>query len=128
MKFLTALFGVILVIFMIGSGQLSAKQPFDPELIAKELVALVEAKKFEEARQRFNPELKKVLTAQALGQVQAQMEAAGAVKSIETSKMEARDGMEIASIRIERTAAAVVATVAIDEDGQVAGLHYGPAP
>lgn len=129
MRHFPALSAIILVTFMIISGQLSAKdQPIDAAVIAKDLIALVEANKFDEARQRFNPELQKALNSQALSQVQAQMEAAGAAKSITPTKTETRDGMVVVAVRIERTAATVVATVAIDSNGQVAGLHYGPAP
>src|SRR3546814_3084808 len=62
-----------------------------------------------------------------LAAVQAQLAAAGAETGRGEPVVSEQSGMTVLVIRIHREHADIDATIAVDGDGQVAGLHYAPA-
>ncbi|TDK25970.1 DUF3887 domain-containing protein [Luteimonas aestuarii] len=87
----------------------------------------MEAGDFEAASGDFNDNLKAQIDAVQLAGVQLQIESAGAVQSRGEPLVSERDGFTVVVYRIQREHAAIDATVAIDGDGKVAGLHFAPA-
>lgn len=113
---------------MLSMGTVSAQSEHDAAKVSTEVVQEMEARNFDAVRARFNDEMKTALSVESLAQVQTQMETAGAVKSIGEPKL-AEDGpITVAVIRVDRTQASLNATIAVDENGKIAGLHYGAAP
>src|SRR3546814_2995640 len=62
-----------------------------------------------------------------LAAVQAQLAAAGAETGRGEPVVSEQSGMTVVVIRIYREHADIDATIAVDDDGKVAGLHYAPA-
>lgn len=87
----------------------------------------MEAGDFEGASSAFSDELKTHINTTQLAGVQAQIESAGAVQSRGEPLVTERDGHTVVVHRIQREHAALDATVAIDGEGKVAGLHFAPA-
>ena len=87
----------------------------------------MEAGDFEAASADFNDNLKAQIDTVQLAGVQMQIESAGAVQSRGEPLVSERDGYTVVVYRIQREHAALDATVAIDGDGKVGGLHFAPA-
>lgn len=87
----------------------------------------LDAGEFEAATTDFNAQMKAGLGADKLAAVQQQLDSAGAVQSRGEPQVSQRDGFTLVVVRIQRALAALDATVAIDGDGKVAGLHFAPA-
>jgi len=87
----------------------------------------LDAGQFDAATTDFNAQMKGALGADKLATVQQQLESAGAVQSRGEPQVSQRDGFTVVVVRIRRALAAIDATVAIDADGKVAGLHFTPA-
>lgn len=88
----------------------------------------LDAGEFEAAGADFNAQMKDALGPDKLAAVQQQLDSAGAVQSRGEPQVSQRDGITVVVVRIQRALAAIDATVAIDVDGKVAGLHFAPAP
>lgn len=86
----------------------------------------LDAGDFEGATEDFNTQMKASLGAIQLAGVQMQIETAGAVQSRSEPTIAQRDGYTVVVYRIQREHAAIEATIAIDGEGKVAGLHFAP--
>lgn len=87
----------------------------------------MEAGDFDAAASGFNDAMKAQINSTQLAGVQAQLESAGALQSRGEPLVSERDGYTVVVFRIQREHAAIDATVAIDGDGKVGGLHFAPA-
>jgi len=87
----------------------------------------MEAGDFEAASGDFNDALKAQISTTQLAGVQMQIESAGPVQSRGEPRLSERDGYTVVVYRIQREHAALDATIAIDGNGKVAGLHFAPA-
>ena len=87
----------------------------------------LDAGEFEAATTDFNAQMKAALGVDKLAAVRQQLDAAGAVQSRGEPSVSQRDGFTVVGVRIQRALAAIDATIAIDADGKVAGLHFTPA-
>ena len=94
---------------------------------ATALLDRLDAGQFDAATADFNAQMKAALGADRLAAVQQQLDSAGAVQSRGEPQVSQRDGFTVVVVRIQRAQAAIDATVAIDADGKVAGLHFTPA-
>lgn len=104
-----------------------AAQDHTPVTTAAAVLDHMDAGDFEAAVADFNDNLKAQIGSVQLAGVQLQLESAGAVKSRGEPQVSERDGFTVVVYRIEREQMALLATVAIDAAGKVAGLHFGPA-
>jgi dienelactone hydrolase len=106
---------------------MAAMDDADAVAIATRLLDHMEAGEYEAATADFSPQMKAALDAGKLAAVQEQVAAAGAEKSRDAPKVSEQSGMAVVVIRIHREQASVDATIAVDGEGKVAGLHYAPA-
>jgi len=106
----------------------SAQEANDPVATATAVLDRLDAGEYEAATQNFNAQMKAALGVRQLQGVQQQIEAAGALASRGEPRVSQQDGFTVVVVRIQRELAAIDATVAIDGDGKVAGLHFLPAP
>lgn len=104
-----------------------AQQNDDAVATATAVLDKLEAGDYEGATTAFDANMKSKLDAVQLAGVQMQIEAAGAVQSRGEPQVSQRDGFTVVVHRIQREHAAIDATVAIDAEGKVAGLHFAPA-
>lgn len=104
-----------------------AQDAAGPVAVATNLLDRLDAGEYEAAGADFNAQMKSALGPEQLQGVQRQLEAAGAVQSRGEPQVSERDGHAIVVVRIQREMAAIDATVAIDGEGKVAGLHFTPA-
>lgn len=86
----------------------------------------LDAGDFQAATADFNPQMQAALGVPQLQAVQRQLEAAGTVTSREPARITQRDGVTLVVVRIHRQHASLDARVAIDANGQVAGLYFTP--
>lgn len=100
----------------------------DPIATAYRLLDRLESGEYEAATADFSVQMKAALGPDKLQAVQQQIAAAGAVESRDAATVTQQSGMNVVVIRIHRADASVDATVAIDGEGKVAGLHFAPAP
>jgi len=105
----------------------SAQEANDPVATATAVLDRLDAGEYEAATQDFSAQMKAALGVGQLKGVQQQIEAAGAVTSRGEPRISQQDGFTVVVVRIQRRHAAIDATVAIDGDGKVAGLHFLPA-
>lgn len=105
----------------------SAQDAVDPTAAAAAVLDQMEAGDFEAATGDFNDQMKAALSATQLASLQLQIESAGPVQSRGDAQVSSRDGYTVVVHRIQREHAALDATVAIDAEGKVAGLHFAPA-
>ena len=75
----------------------------------------------------FSAQMKDALGPGKLAAVQAQLAAAGEETGRDEAVVSEQSGMTVVVVRIHREHADIDATIAIDGDGKVAGLHYAPA-
>ncbi len=99
----------------------------DPVATATTLLDRLDAGDFEAATADFNAQMQAALDAGKLQAVQSQIDTAGTVKSRDEAKLSSQGGFTVVAIRIHREQASLDATIAIDGDGKVAGLHFAPA-
>jgi len=99
----------------------------DAVATATRLLDHMEAGEYEAASADFSPQMKAALGVDKLEGVQQQLAAAGAQTGRDQPQVSQQSGMTVVVVRIHRALASVDATIAIDGDGKVAGLHYAPA-
>src|SRR3546814_11069809 len=87
----------------------------------------MQAGEYEAATADFTAQMKGGLGVDKLAAVQAQLAAAGAETGRGEPVVSEQSGMTVVVIRIHREHADIDATIAVDGDGKVAGLHYAPA-
>ena len=97
-----------------------------PVATAARLLDHMEAGEYDAATTDFSPQMKAALGVDKLEAVQQQIAATGAQTGRDEPAVSQRSGMTIVVVRIHREQADVDATIAIDADGKVAGLHYAP--
>lgn len=119
--------GLVLCLALASATPALAQQ--DDAAIATAIAMLdqLEAGDFESATIAFDARMKAALGPDKLAGVQQQIEAAGPLVSRDAPRVSQRDGHTVIVFRIQRQHAALDATVAIDGDGKVAGLHFLPA-
>lgn len=94
---------------------------------ATTLLDHMEAGEFDAATGDFNAQMRSALDAGKLREVQAQLEAAGPVASRGEPKVAQQAGHTVVLVRILRQGATIDASIAIDDEGKVAGLYFVPA-
>lgn len=99
----------------------------DAVAIATRLLDHMQAGEYEAASADFSPQMKDALGVDKLAAVQAQLAAAGAETGRDAPVVSEQSGMTVVVIRIHREHADIDATIAVDGEGKVAGLHYAPA-
>src|SRR3546814_5671069 len=87
----------------------------------------MQAGEYEAATADFTAQMKGGLGVDKLAVVQAQLAAAGAETGRGEPVVSEQSGMTVVVIRIHREHADIDATIAVDGDGKVAGLHYAHA-
>lgn len=124
-----AIHGFVLALCLVLTPALpaSAQEANDPVATAIAVLDRLDAGEYEAATRDFNAQMKAALGVEQLKGVQQQIEAAGAVASRSEPRVSQQDGFTVVVVRIQRQLAAIDATVAIDGDGKVAGLHFLPA-
>lgn len=105
----------------------AAQDATGPVATATGLLDRLDAGEYETATVDFNAQMKAALGPEQLQGVQRQLEAMGAVQSRGEPQVSEHDGYTVVVVRIQRAGGAVDATVAIDGEGKVAGLHFAPA-
>lgn len=95
--------------------------------LAKAVLDHMEAGDFEGATSDFNAQMQAGLGPRQLADVQGQIEATGPVLARGEPQVLHHDGFTVVVFRIQREQASLEATVAIDGDGKVGGLHFVPA-
>ncbi|WP_187471032.1 DUF3887 domain-containing protein [Luteimonas viscosa] len=119
--------GLVLCLAVLGSAPVFAQQDDAATATATAVLDRLDAGDFEGATSGFNAQMKAALGPDRLQGVQQKMEAAGPVLSREAPRISQRDGYTVVVVRIRRELAALDATVAIDHEGKIAGLHFVPA-
>lgn len=103
----------------------------DPDAGAVALATAVldrmEAGDFEGASAEFNAQMRAGLDPARLAEVQRQIEQTGPVVERAEPRVLHQDGYTVVVFRIRREQATLDATVAVDGDGMVGGLHFVPA-
>ncbi len=117
----------LLAIVLALSPALAQEGAKDPVVTATALLDHLDAGEFEAATANFNAQMRTALDAGKLQAVQSQINAAGPVKSRDEAKLSSQGGFTVVVIRIHREHASLDATIAIDADGKVGGLHFAPA-
>jgi len=98
----------------------------DAEATATRVLEQLDAGDYAAVTATFDPQMTAALSADALRQVQTQIEAAGPVTSRDAPRVTQQQGMTVVVTRIHRAQASLDATVALDAEGRVAGLHFAP--
>ncbi|MCD9028154.1 DUF3887 domain-containing protein [Luteimonas sp. BDR2-5] len=93
---------------------------------ANAILDQLDAGDFDTVTAQFNAQMKAALDRPQLQAVQQQIEAAGPVTSRDPARVAEQDGYTVVMIRVHREQASLDATVAIDNDGKIAGLHFAP--
>lgn len=110
-----------------SSGSAIAQSATDPaKATATRVLEQLDAGDYAAVTATFDPQMTAALSADALRQVQAQIEAAGPVTSREAPRVTQQQGMTVVVTRVHRAQASLDATVALDAEGRVAGLHFAP--
>ncbi|MDH5834891.1 DUF3887 domain-containing protein [Luteimonas kalidii] len=95
--------------------------------LATDVLDRMDAGDFEGVATTFNAQMQAALDPAKLADVQRQLDAAGSVSSRSEPLVVRQDGYTVVIFRIEREQVDLDATVAIDGDGKVGGLHFVPA-
>src|SRR3546814_15098610 len=106
---------------------MAAEGDADAVAIATRLLDHMQAGEYEAATADFTAQMKGGLGVDKLAAVQAQLAAAGAETGRGEPVVSEQSGMTGGVIRIHREPADLDATIAVDRDGQGAGLHYRSA-
>ncbi|PBJ82227.1 hypothetical protein CMZ84_08510 [Lysobacteraceae bacterium NML93-0399] len=118
---------LLAIVLCMTVGTASAQSPASAEATAARVLDHLDAGDYAAVTATFDARMSAALDADALRAVRAQMEAAGPVTSREAPRVSQQQGMMVVVTRIHRAQASLDATVAIDADGRVAGLHFAPA-
>ena len=121
----TAAIAMMLALFALLPA--TAQDAKDPLATAAAVLDHMDAGDFEAASTDFNSNLKGSISAVQLAGVQMQLESAGAVQSRGEAQVSEQQGHTVVAYRIQREHAAIIATIALDSEGKVAGLHFAPA-
>ena len=125
---------LLAVIFSLAIGATAAlplaaaAAQVDASAVATRLLDHMEAGDFAAALAGFTPQMKGALGADKLAAVQQQINGAGAATGRDAPKLAQQSGMTVVVVRLHRANASLDATIAVDAEGRVAGLHYAPAP
>lgn len=95
--------------------------------LANDVLDRMDAGDFDGVAATFNAQMQGALDAGKLADVQRQLEAAGPVSARSEPRVVRQDGYTVVIFRIEREQVDLDATVAIDGEGKVGGLHFVPA-
>lgn len=98
-----------------------------PTSVADAVLDHMEAGNFEAAVADFNGPMKQKVGAVQLAGVQQQLESAGALQSRSQPQVSQQQGHTVVVYRMQREHAAIDATIAIDGEGKVGGLHFSAA-
>ena len=98
----------------------------DAEATANRVLDQLDAGDYAAVTATFDPQMTAALSEDALRKVQTQIEAAGPVTSRDPPQVTQQQGMTVVVTRVHRAQASLDATVALDADGRVAGLHFAP--
>ena len=125
----TLLFVLMLAVMASITPAIAADPKPDPIVIATRLLDRLDADAYEAATADFTAQMKAALGADKLQAVQQQLAAAaGAVKSRDPAKVSQQSGMTVVVVRIHHAMASIDATISVDAEGKIAGLHFAPAP
>ena len=127
MRYLQSLLLMLLLGLPTAMPAVAAPSQDDAVAVATRLLDHMEAGEYEAASADFSPQMKAALGADKLAAVQQQLAAAGAQTGRDAPMVSEQSGMTVVVVRIHREQASVDATIAVDGDGKVAGLHYAPA-
>lgn len=127
MRILQSLLLVLLFCLPAAVPAMAAEGDADAVAIATRLLDHMQAGEYEAATADFTPQMKDALGVDKLAAVQAQLAAAGTETGREEPTVSEQSGMTVVVIRIHREHADIDATIAVDSDGKVSGLHYAPA-
>ncbi|MDR6992087.1 DUF3887 domain-containing protein [Luteimonas sp. 3794] len=98
----------------------------DAEATAHRVLDQLDAGDYAAVTATFYPQMTAALSADALRQVQTQIEAAGPVTSRNAPRGTQQQGMTVVVTRFQLAQASLDASVALDAEGRVAGLHFAP--
>jgi len=120
---------LLLAVLLCASVGHAVAQPStaDAQTTATRVLDQLDAGDYAAVTATFDPQMTAALGADALRQVQTQIEAAGPVTSRDAPRVTRQQGMTVVVTRIHRAQASFDATVALDAEGRVAGLHFAPA-
>ncbi len=118
---------LLVLLFCLPAAMPAMAADGDAVATATRLLDHMEAGEYEAASADFSGQMKAGLGVDQLAAVQQQIASAGAQTGRDEPKVSEQSGMTVVVIRIHRELASVDATIAIDGDGKVAGLHYAPA-
>lgn len=98
----------------------------DAEDTASRVLDQLDAGDYAAVTATFDPQMTAALSADALRQLQTQIETAGPVTSRGAPQVTQQPGMTVVVTRVHRVQASLDVTVALDAEGRVAGLHVAP--
>ena len=125
----TFLLAPMLALLAIVAPTMAADARPDAVATATRLLDRLDADAYEAATADFTAQMKAALGADKLQAVQQQLTAAaGAVKSRDPAKVSQQSGMTVVVVRIHHAMASIDATISVDAEGKIAGLHFAPAP
>lgn len=104
----------------------AAQSSNDAVATATAVLDQMDAGEFEAATQDFSAQMNAAINAEQLKGVQQQLDAAGPVVSRGEPQVAQQAGLDVVVFRIQRQNASFDASVAIDSEGKVAGLHFLP--
>ncbi len=107
--------------------QTAADPDADAIALAGSVLDRMEAGDFEAVAADFNAQMRAGLDPARLAEVQRQIEQTGPVVERAEPRVVHHDGYTVVVFRIRREQAAIDATIAVDGDGLVGGLHFVPA-
>ncbi len=95
--------------------------------VASRFLDRFDAGDFAGARADFDARMEQGLDIAMLTDVSAKLDAAGAIVERRPATVVLRDGYRVVVIPVQRAAAVIDTTVAVDANGQVAGVFFTPA-
>lgn len=125
MRIHTALLAALLC--TTSGSAIAQSQTADAHTTAARVLERLDAGDYAAVTAMFDPQMSAALDADGLRAVQTQIEAAGPVTSRDAPQVSQQQGMTVVVTRIHRAQASLDATVALDTQGRVAGLHFAPA-
>jgi uncharacterized protein len=119
---------MLLIVMTIVTPAFGATSETEALVIANKVLIDMESGAFESANLAFSSEMKAALTPEILQTVQGQFSSEGSIVKMDTPHVSKQSDMWVVVIRVHRAKSVFDAKVAIDPKGQVAGLHFVPAP
>ncbi|MGV3622221.1 MAG: alpha/beta fold hydrolase [Archangium sp.] len=99
----------------------------NPEAVARDTVADLDARAFERVAKRFDSKMSAALPADKLAPVWDQVtKQFGAFKVIKSVTVEKKDPMQVASVTSQFERSDLLITIAVDAEGKVSGLFFKP--